>query len=188
MAAKPKDDDRAALRQARHAVEHARPTLAPPPAAFSLAEVRRLIALMDSSDLTEISIEHADMNMRLVLRRVVEVIGGTPADAVIQASLAGGMPTSLAAPSAAPEDPVVRERVFVTAPIVGIFFPALNPAHKPLVQVGDLVREGQLVGGIETLNVMNEVESQVTGRVDEILVEPGQPVEYGQHLIALIPE
>ncbi len=187
MAAKPKDDDRAALRQAQLAA-HVRPTLAAPPAHFTLAEVRRLIALMNSSDLSEISIEHADTHMRLVLRRVVEVIGGTPVDAAMsQVMLPNGASLPAPALAAALDAPAVQERLFITAPIVGTFYPAFNPTHKPLVQVGDLVREGQLVGGIETLNVMNEVEAQVAGRVDEILVEPGQPVEYGQQLIALIP-
>jgi acetyl-CoA carboxylase biotin carboxyl carrier protein len=179
MAARPKEEDRTRLHTANNGER--------PSAQFSMAEVRHLIALMDGSDLTEITIERPDAGMRLVLRRVVEVVGSAPTAPVAAVPVA-----ALAAPVALPTAPVAGdlhapEREFITAPIVGTFYPGLGPRTKPLVQVGDTVSEGQVVGSIETLQVMNEVEAQAAGKVVAILVAPGQPVEYGQQLFAVQP-
>jgi acetyl-CoA carboxylase biotin carboxyl carrier protein len=179
MAARPKNEDRTQLHTATNGER--------PPALFSMAEVRHLIALMDGSDLTEITVEQPDSGMRLVLRRVIEVVGSAPvAAAVPVAALAAAPMAPPVAPVAA--EPPAPEREFITAPIVGTFHPGLGPRTKPLVQVGDTVSEGQVVGSIETLNVMNDVEAQVAGKVVAILVAPGQPVEYGQHLVAVQPK
>jgi biotin carboxyl carrier protein len=73
----------------------------------------------------------------------------------------------------------------VTAPLVGVFHPWLKPRGGTLVAVGDRVKAGQLVGTIESLNVFNEVETSVAGRVVEIHAQDGQPVEYGQVLVTI---
>jgi biotin carboxyl carrier protein len=73
----------------------------------------------------------------------------------------------------------------VVAPLVGIFHPWLKPRGGTLVAVGDRVKIGQLVGTIESLNVFNEVETTVAGRVVEVHVQDGQPVEYGQVLVTI---
>jgi biotin carboxyl carrier protein len=73
----------------------------------------------------------------------------------------------------------------VVAPLVGIFHVWAKPKGSPLVAVGDVVKAGQRVGTIQSLNVLNEVETQVAGRVVEIFVRDGQPVEYGQQLMTI---
>ena len=156
------------------------------PMRFSLAEVRQLIALMNTSDLNEITIELPDDGMRLALRKTVELV---PAPATGAPPVASSLVVSAAPSPPAPiAPPPAPEPEYVTAPLVGTFHVALKAGQKPLVAVGDLVREGQIIGGIETLRVMNEVEAHMAGRVVAILVQPGQPVEYGQRLIALTPE
>ena len=150
---------------------------------FTMAEVRQLIALMDTTDLTEIAIERPAAGMRLVLRRTTEqvVVSAAP-----MMTSNGSVPLAVSVPpEAAPAEP---SRVFVTAPRVGIFYLAMSDKQKPLVKIGDSVREGQIVGAIETLNVMDEVEAEAAGRIVELLVQPGQAVEYGQQLMALVPE
>ena len=159
-----------------------------PPAAFaprhfSLAEVRQLIALMDTSDLVEITIETEQQGTRLVLRKSIEVV----ATAVAGPPAAAPLPAASAQTPAAAPATAEHEQLAVTAPLVGVWFPAMRAGHKPLVTVGDVVREGQVIGAIETLRVMNEVESPHAGKVRAILVKPGQPVEYGQPLIELDP-
>ncbi len=73
----------------------------------------------------------------------------------------------------------------VTATLVGIFRVSMKRGSKAAVAVGDQVRVGQIVGAVEALNVVNEVETPVGGRVVEIVAKDGQPVEYGQHLMTI---
>jgi acetyl-CoA carboxylase biotin carboxyl carrier protein len=150
---------------------------------FSLAEVRQLVALMHTSDLNEITIERPSDGMRLALRKTVEILSSGAPLPVAAAVIPAVVPATATAPTANAPEPE-----YITAPLVGTFYAALKAGQKPLVKVGDSVREGQIIGGIETLRVMNEVEAHMDGRVVEILVQPGQPVEYGQRLIALAPE
>ncbi|MFR9777574.1 acetyl-CoA carboxylase biotin carboxyl carrier protein [Micromonospora sp. MS34] len=82
--------------------------------------------------------------------------------------------------------PATRRRV-VRAPVVGTFYRAPEPAAAPFVAVGDLIRPGQVVGIVEAMKLMNEVTADQAGRVVEMLVEDGKPVEYDQPLIALEP-
>jgi acetyl-CoA carboxylase biotin carboxyl carrier protein len=77
--------------------------------------------------------------------------------------------------------------VTVEAPMVGTFYRASSPTAEPYVREGDLVKHGQVLGIIEAMKLMNEIESKVSGRVVQILVENGQPVEYGQTLCLIDP-
>jgi acetyl-CoA carboxylase biotin carboxyl carrier protein len=79
------------------------------------------------------------------------------------------------------------DRPAVRAPVVGTFYRAPEPAAAPFVAVGDVVRPGQVVGIVEAMKLMNEVTAGQAGRVVEVLVEDGKPVEYDQPLIALEP-
>src|SRR5262249_55162837 len=79
----------------------------------------------------------------------------------------------------------VDTKYAVAAPLVGIFHFWAKPKGTPLVSVGDSVKVGQRVGTIQSLNVLNEVETLVAGRVVEVLVQDGQPVEYGQPLMTI---
>lgn len=76
---------------------------------------------------------------------------------------------------------------YVCAPTVGTFYHAPDPGERPCVSVGDLVRPGQPVGILEVMKMMSTVEADVAGRVVEVIVPDGQPVEFHQRLIALEP-
>ena len=78
--------------------------------------------------------------------------------------------------------------ITITAPMVGTFYRAPAPDAPPYVEVGDLVEEGQALCIIEAMKLMNEIESEVRGRVVKILVENAEPVEYGQPLFVLEKE
>ncbi len=94
-------------------------------------------------------------------------------------------------PSAAVEVPVeaVAEvpGMTVTAPMVGTFYGSPSPKEPPYVRVGDEVKPGDVLGIIEAMKIMNEIECEVHGRVVRVLVETGQPVEYGQSLMLIEP-
>jgi acetyl-CoA carboxylase biotin carboxyl carrier protein len=107
---------------------------------------------------------------------------------------AAAAPSTVAMPAAVPstaERPVVADAVPVTAsisieaPMVGTFYRASSPTAEPYVREGDMVKEGQILCIIEAMKLMNEIEADASGVVKAILVENGQPVEYGQPLFIL---
>lgn len=142
---------------------------------INIGQVQRLIRLLDNSDVSEVEIRRADEGMRLVLRKakVSEGVGE------------GEYPVGTLASGEAGEETSAETKRIVTAPLVGIFHTWGKPKGKALVAPGDQVKIGQLLGTIQSLNVINEVESPVAGRVIEILVQDGQAVEYGQQLITI---
>ncbi len=148
----------------------------------STPEIRQLVSLMDSSDLSEVTIELGGPSRKLTLRRA-EVSAADVA--------AGGAAPIAQPPLLSPSDTttaVSENKASVKSPMVGRFYPAMKHGAKPLVSVGDKVRDGQVVAAIETLRVMNEVESTVSGKVTEILVQPGQGVEFGMDLMIIEKE
>lgn len=79
--------------------------------------------------------------------------------------------------------PSIKEPTAVVSPMVGTFYSAPTPDAQPFVKVGDVVATGQVVCVIEAMKLMNEIEAEVSGKITKILVENGQPVEYGQVLM-----
>jgi acetyl-CoA carboxylase biotin carboxyl carrier protein len=146
----------------------------------SMAQLQHLVRLLDESDVSEIEVKRPQQRMRLVLRKVKANTQQATGDYQVLASPLNGV-ASTAHESPAAVDP----KHTVTAPLVGIFHSWAKPKGKPVVAVGDHVKVGQIVGTIQSLNVISEVESPVTGRVVELLVQDGQAVEYGQHLVVI---
>ncbi len=161
---------------------------------FGISAVRELLRLIGQSDITEILIERGDT--RLHVKR-----GPAPA-APQQITLAPMLQQPVASvplpsspvqpmftPAPAPDGPPVEMPAghTVTAPMVGTFYAAPSPKDPPFVQEGDEVRVGDAIGIIEAMKMMNEIESDVAGRVARILVKNGQPVEYGQPLMVIEP-
>jgi acetyl-CoA carboxylase biotin carboxyl carrier protein len=141
---------------------------------ISIEQLRYLIRLLDHSDVAEVELRRAEAGTRLVLRKV-------------KAPENSGQQTAIPTSSAISPAPLVETNTIhnIVAPLVGIFHKATKPKAKPLVAVGDRVKAGQHVGAIESLNVINEVEAPTAGRIVEILVQEGQPVEYGQQLMTI---
>ncbi len=90
------------------------------------------------------------------------------------------VPKELAVKEAATESD--KEGSYITSPLVGTFYAAPSENGEPFVQVGDQVQEGTVLGIVEAMKLMNEIESEVHGVIEKILVENGEPVEYGQPL------
>jgi acetyl-CoA carboxylase biotin carboxyl carrier protein len=154
---------------------------------FGLDELREIVRMMQHSDIEEITIEREADDIRLQLRKpsantplAALAAGSAPAhdDAVLD-----GHDGAHALEPIAGEDQLVP----VTAQLVGRFHRGARPGAKPLVEEGSKVRQGQIIGSIETLNVLTEVEAPQAGRVAEIVAAEGQAVEYGQVLLRLDP-
>ncbi|MDQ0324699.1 acetyl-CoA carboxylase biotin carboxyl carrier protein [Rhodopseudomonas julia] len=143
--------------------------------------VRELAELLKETELSEIEIENEDLRIR-----VARNLGPAPA-----ANYAVSVPAE-AAPSArgaadAPEamDDPSRHPGCVPSPMVGTVYRAPAPGARPFVEIGDTVREGQTVLIVEAMKHMNEVAAPHSGRVSAVLVEDGQPVEYGEPLLII---
>ncbi|HLJ33449.1 MAG TPA: biotin/lipoyl-containing protein [Ktedonobacteraceae bacterium] len=144
----------------------------------SIEQLQHLVRLLDRSDVSELELKRTGDGTRLVLRKAKasdDFSAMSGSQIVASASLTPG------AESAPPKE----AKSTIVAPLVGIFHPWAKPRGKALVAVGDRIKVGQIVATIESLNVINEVEAVVAGRVAEILVQNGQPVEYGQPLMSI---
>lgn len=144
---------------------------------MSVAQIQGLVRLLDRSDVSELEVKRVDEGVHLVLRKARAQEGAVLVSEVVAAAPAEG--------SATGENAENANRHNIVSSLVGVFHPWLKPRGGTLIAVGDRVKAGQLVGTIESLNVFNEVEAAVAGRVVEIHAQDGQPVEYGQVLVTI---
>jgi acetyl-CoA carboxylase biotin carboxyl carrier protein len=152
---------------------------------MDLRKLKKLIDLVQESGIAELEITEGEEKVKIVKGGAVSV-SASPASAphpVPAALPAAAAPAPAAAPAAEPE-PVPEGKV-IKAPMVGTFYRSSSPDAKPFVEVGQAVKEGETVCIIEAMKLMNEIEADAAGTVRAILVENGQPVEYGQPLFIL---
>ena len=154
-------------------------------------QVLQLIQAVSDSELTEFKYE--EDGVKLSLKKTEGKIVQVQAPAVIPAASVAPAPAA-AAPAAAPaaaevSAPEAADALpagnVVKSPLVGTFYAAPAEDAEPFVKVGDSVKEGQVLAIVEAMKLMNEIESDFTGTVAEILVENGQAVEYGQPLFVI---
>jgi acetyl-CoA carboxylase biotin carboxyl carrier protein len=149
--------------------------------AMDLRKLKKLIDLVQESGIAELEITEGEEKVKIVKGGPVSVSpsqlpGLQPPAPPPAASHAIAAP---AEPEQAPEGKVIK------APMVGTFYRSASPDAKPFAEVGQAVKEGETVCIIEAMKLMNEIEADASGTVKAILVENGQPVEYGQPLFIL---
>lgn len=139
---------------------------------FDIEYIERLAQVLTQGSLTEISLE--DGEQAITIRK--EVITNAP---VVTAA-----PATAAAPAQAPAAKEEAKRgKALTSPMVGTFYKSPSPDSKPFIEIGQTVNQGDVVCIIEAMKLMNEIETEFSGKVVEICVEDGQPVEFGQVLM-----
>ncbi|KYG19225.1 acetyl-CoA carboxylase [Bradyrhizobium sp. AT1] len=143
------------------------------------ALVRELALLLDETSLTEIEIERAGLRLRVA--RNISVAATMP---VPMAAAPAALPAASAAPAAAGPD-LSKHPGAVSSPMVGTAYWAPEPGAKPFIEVGAKVSVGQTLLIIEAMKTMNQIPSPRAGTVTQILVEDGQPVEYGEPLVII---
>ena len=150
---------------------------------IGLGEIQDLIRLVQTTGIGELELSSGGKTVR------ISTHGSCVAVSTAQAGPGGPAPAAEAEKSAAEAavDQKADKYVAVTAPMVGTFYRAPAPDADQYVEVGDSVEKGQTVCILEAMKLMNEIESDVRGRVVEILVENAQPVEYGQKLFLVEP-
>ncbi|WFU68857.1 MULTISPECIES: acetyl-CoA carboxylase biotin carboxyl carrier protein [unclassified Bradyrhizobium] len=146
------------------------------------ALVRELALLLDETSLTEIEIERAGLRLRVA--RNISVAATMPMP-IAAASAALPMAASVAAAPAAAAADLSKHPGAVTSPMVGTAYWAPEPGAKPFIEVGNKVSVGQTLLIIEAMKTMNQIPSPRSGTVTQILVEDGQPVEYGEPLVII---
>lgn len=155
-------------------------------------QLRQLLALLGDSDIQELKLEGDDF--RLEVRRnlpapapatvtMVQAPAGAPPPPPAPAAPVGAAPGPSAPPP--PAASVRSDLQAVTAPMVGTFYRSSAPGEAPFVEVGSRISAGQPVCILEAMKLMNELESEFSGEVVEILVENGTPVEFGQVLMRI---
>jgi acetyl-CoA carboxylase biotin carboxyl carrier protein len=148
-----------------------------------IRKVKKLIELLEESGMSEIEISEGEESVRISRHPnpgtvSVQTIAAPP---LPQAASTGGAQ----APAAAPPAASATRGQQVTAPMVGTFYSGPAPGAKPFVEIGTEVKPGDTLCVIEAMKMMNQIESEVSGKVVSILVENGSPVEFGQALFLI---
>jgi acetyl-CoA carboxylase biotin carboxyl carrier protein len=147
---------------------------------MDLRKLKTLIDLVSDSNVSELEITEAEGKVRIVKSM------GVAAPVVVQQAPLAAAPAPVAvaaAPAAeAPAAPAAPAGHAVKSPMVGTFYRSSSPGAAPFVQIGSVVKEGDTLCIIEAMKILNEIESDKTGTVTQILCENGQATEYGQPL------
>jgi acetyl-CoA carboxylase biotin carboxyl carrier protein len=153
---------------------------------MDLRKLKKLIDLVQESGIAELEITEGEERVRIARGGAISVTPlAAAAPAVAAAPVAAPVPVAAAsgAPAAAAAEPA--EGHVVKSPMVGTFYRAPSPDAKAFVDVGATVKAGDTVCVIEAMKLMNEIEADASGTIKKILVENGQPVEYGQALFII---
>ena len=146
---------------------------------FDTDYIEKLAKIIADNSLTEISLEDGEqaITIRKDLPEVIQAVA--PA---VQA------PVAAQAQAPAPvtqqeQKPAAKKGTPITSPMVGTFYKSPSPDAAPFVEVGQTIKQGDVVCIVEAMKLMNEIESEVSGKITEICVDDGQPVEFGQVLM-----
>ena len=158
---------------------------------MDLRKLKKLIDLVEDSGIAELEVTEGEEKVKIVRsgsgRREA---AGEPAPASqnpppghMAATAPQGPPLSAASP--APDAPTTLDSHIVKSPMVGTFYRSASPGAKSFVEVGDAVKAGQTICIIEAMKLMNEIEADKDGVIKAVMVESGQPVEYGEPLMMI---
>jgi acetyl-CoA carboxylase biotin carboxyl carrier protein len=151
---------------------------------LDIRKVKKLIELLEESGIAEIEIKEGEEAVRISRMPTSQMISHAAAFAA--APVAAPAPAALPAVASAPAAPVrnANEHV-VAAPMVGTFYAAATPGAKAFVEIGSEVKEGQVLCIIEAMKMMNQIESDKSGKITAIMATNGDPVEFGQPLFVI---
>jgi acetyl-CoA carboxylase biotin carboxyl carrier protein len=151
---------------------------------MDLRKLKTLIELVESSGIAELEVSEGEERVRIT--RTVSasqaVLPAAPQQIIAAAPVAA---VAVPAPAAAPAAPAAVEGHVVKSPMVGTFYRSASPGAKPFVDVGQTVNNGDTLCIVEAMKLLNEIEADAGGTIKAILVENGQPVEFGQPLFII---
>jgi acetyl-CoA carboxylase biotin carboxyl carrier protein len=155
---------------------------------MDLRKLKKLIELVQESGIAELEVTEGEEKVRIVQGRASTQETSyvlPPAAPTYPAVMAPAAPPGPSAEESAAAAAAADDLNAVKAPMVGTFYRSATPGGKAFIEVGDTVQKGQAICIIEAMKLMNEIESDKAGVVKAILIENGQPVEYGEPLIVI---
>jgi len=144
---------------------------------LDISQIRKLIRLIQSSDITEIEVTEGDRTVRVSRQGTIATVAAPVAPAIAAAPVA----------AAAPAQESADDKHVVNSPMVGTYYGAPSPDADNFITEGSKVKKGDTLCIIEAMKLMNEIEAEYDGIVESILVSNASPVEYGQGLFVIIP-
>ena len=150
---------------------------------MDIRKVKKLIELLETSDIAEIEIKEGEEAVRISRNSSVTTAVAAPAAAPVAAPA-----PSPAAPAASEEKPTPQATSghVVSSPMVGTFYRSPSPSSPPFVEVGTHVKAGDVVCIVEAMKMMNQIEAEKAGIIEAILVKDGEPVEFDQPLVTIV--
>ena len=148
---------------------------------FDLKYLEKLAKLMNESELTEMQLD--DQEQSIIMKREKQTVTAQQVAPVVEVPQVVQTATPVAQPLEEAKPTPAKTGKAIKSPMVGTFYKAAAPDSPAFVEVGSLVAQGEVVCIIEAMKLMNEIESDFSGKVVEICVDDGQPVEYGQVLM-----
>jgi acetyl-CoA carboxylase biotin carboxyl carrier protein len=156
--------------------------------AIDLKDLQELIASVATTDITELTLKHDDFELTVRKQPPSLPMAASQPLAVVGTPAPVAAGADAIAVAAVPVPATIDKKwLEVKSPMVGTFYRAPAPEEPPFIAVGDRISTGKIICIIEAMKLMNELESEVSGQVVEILVENGQPVEFGQVLMYVNP-
>ena len=160
---------------------------------MELDDIKKLMELMEEKGVIELEIKNASGEIRLVRENHRIPVQAAPVLAVSPPPITAALSTqTVIAPPLSPSEETQTSTAqprgtAIPSPMVGTFYRSPNPDAKPYVDIGSVVEIGEVDCIVEAMKMMNEIQSEIRGRVIKIMVENGKPVEYGQPLFLLEP-
>jgi len=147
---------------------------------MNLKDIKDMIALMNENNLTELEIEREGTKIKISKAPTGRIVAGAAPEYHLETTPATRPAAS--EPAAAESSRNAKE---ITSPMVGTFYRAPSPEAEPFIEVGQIVEIGQVVCIVEAMKLMNEIKSEIRGKVVEVPVENAHPVEFGQTLFVV---
>ncbi len=148
--------------------------------------IKRLIRIVDTSGITDLEVEEEGFKIKIA-KKIRAMHGGSKPHVVLPPAVVEDEPALISAPGSKDSEAKTETKHEIRSPIVGTFFRAPAPDADPYVQVGDIVTKGSVLCIIEAMKLMNEIESDIDGRVVKIFTDNGKPVEFNQPLFLIQP-
>jgi acetyl-CoA carboxylase biotin carboxyl carrier protein len=161
-----------------------------PNAIFNIEEINNLINAVNHSNVNELKLEKGDF--KITIRQGGSVVVSQAAPQVVHAAPVTAAPTApVTAPAPAPTAPIAEvvadNLITIKSPMIGTFYRSSGPGKPVFVNVGDEIKEGQVLCIVEAMKLFNEIESEISGKIVKVLVDDASPIEYDQPLFLVQP-